>query len=152
MITVQKSNTADTRTCDVATVSKHTLMKSSLSHIQDVGKGLSFFSSMLHDAAVVHDYDKLTMIDWFYSNFKTSFDQDDWWVNHRKIHRHHLNNEDGIPTDVNLIDILEYITDCTMAGMARKGEIYDIEISDELLMTAFENTATLLKDQIKIGS
>ena len=122
-IKISKSPTADTRTCDVSKVQKEELLKSSRQHIADVAKAMAFFSSKLFAAAAEHDYDKLTEIDWFYEDFKTCFEQTGWWDNHRKIHRHHLGHEDGVPQNVNLIDLLEYISDCVMAGMARSGEV-----------------------------
>lgn len=151
MIEIEKSHTADTRTCDVSLVDKQTLLKSSRQHIGDVGKALAFFSSRLFKAGVEHDYDKLTEIDWFHSDFKTKFEKTGWWDNHRKIHRHHLGQEDGVPEDVNLIDVLEYIADCVMAGMARSGSVYALQASDELLRKAFENTIELLKAQVKVA-
>lgn len=151
MIEINKSPTADTRTCDVATVDKQTLLDSSRQHIRDVGKALAFFSSKLIEAATEHDYDKLTEIDWFHSDFKTKFQQTGWWDNHRKIHRHHLGQEDGVPKNVNLVDVLEYIADCIMAGMARSGEIYEIKAPDSLLRDAFNNTVDLLKAQVKVN-
>ena len=100
MIEIKKSPTADTRTCDVSKVEKQTLLNSSRQHIGDVAKAMAFLSSKLFAAAAEHDYDKLTEIDWFYSDFKTKFDQTGWWDNHRKIHRHHLGHPDGVPDDV----------------------------------------------------
>lgn len=152
MIEIKRSPTADTRTCDVSTVSKETLLDSSRQHIMDVARALALFSSMLIEAASQHDYDKLTEIDWFYSDFKTKFEQTGWWDNHRKIHRHHLAQADGIPANVNLIDLLEYIADCVMAGMARSGDVYKIEAPEELLRKAFDNTVVLLKSQVKVST
>lgn len=150
MITVSKSPTADTRTCDFANTPKETLLKSSLIHIGDVVKGLSFFIEKLVKAAGEHDYDKLTAIDHFHADFLTGFKQTGWWDNHRKIHRHHLAQEDGVPEDVNLIDVLEYISDCVMAGMARSGSVYDLAMPPELLERAFKNTVELLKSQVVV--
>ena len=150
MIEIRKSPTADTRTCDVNQVSQEQLLDSSRQHISDVAKALSFFSSKIFAAAAEHDYDKLTMISWFHSDFRTKFQETGWWDNHRKIHRHHLAHEDGIPDDVNLLDVLEYIADCVMAGMARSGEVYDLKMSDELLRTAFANTVELMKSQVVV--
>ncbi len=151
MITISKSPTADTRTCDVTKVERQQLLDSSRQHIADVAKAMAFFSSKLFAAAAEHDYDKLTEIDWFYSDFRTKFEQTGWWDNHRKIHRHHLGQADGVPDDVNLLDVLEYVSDCVMAGMARSGEVYALEASDELLRRAFENTVRILKDQVKVS-
>lgn len=150
MIEIKKSQTADTRSCDYANTAKETLLDSSRQHIGDVVKALSFFQAKLIEAAGHHDYDKLTAIDWFHHDFLTGFKETGWWDNHRKIHRHHLAQADGIPEDVNLIDLLEFISDCVMAGMARTGEVYPLELSNELLQKAFSNTVTLLKSQIKV--
>jgi len=151
MIHINKSQTADTRTCDFANVSKATLLASSLQHIGDVVKALAFFQQKLTEAAGEHDYDKLTSIDWFHADFITGFKEQGWWNSHRRMHRHHLNAEDGVPEDVNLLDVLEYIADCVMAGMARSGSVYELKLPDELLQKAFRNTATLLKEQVKVN-
>src|SRR5690606_14154208 len=150
MIEIKKSGTADTRTCDPKVVSKETLLESSCQHINDVAKALAFFSGKLTEAAGAHDYDKLTKIDWFYSDFITGFEQTGWWDNHRKIHRHHLGQADGIPNDVNIIDVLEFVADCVMAGMARSGNVYKLELPNEVLQKALDNTVKLLKQQIII--
>lgn len=152
MIIIQKSQTADSRTCDASKVSKHTLLQSSRQHIGDVAKAMQFFSQKLFLAAAEHDYDKLTEIDWFHRNFQTNFTEHTWWDNHRGIHRHHLLQADGIPGDVDLLDVLEFIADCVMAGMARSGEVYPVELSSELLQKAMSNTVALLKDEIVVAS
>lgn len=150
MIEIQKSATADTRTCDFANTDKATLLGSSRTHIGDVVKALGFFQALLLKAAGEHDYDKLTAIDWFHEDFVTGFKQTGWWDNHRKIHRHHLAQEDGIPEDVNLCDVLEYVADCVMAGMARSGSVYDLKLPEGVLERAFKNTVDLLKSQVVV--
>jgi hypothetical protein len=151
MITIKKSQTADTRTCDFANTSKGTLLEASRQHIGDVVKALAFFSTKLMEAAGKHDDDKLMAIDWFHEDFVTGFKQTGWWDNHRKLHRHHLDKADGVPADVNLVDVLEYIADCVMAGMARSGRVYELKLSDELLQTALRNIVDLLKSQVEVG-
>lgn len=150
MIEIEKSSTADTRTCDFANTTKETLLASSRQHIGDVVKALAFFSGKIITAAGEHDYDKLTDIDGFHRDFLTGFKQTGWWDNHRKIHRHHLGQADGVPADVNLVDVIEYISDCVMAGMARSGSVYELKLSDELLQRAFRNTVELLKGQVVV--
>jgi hypothetical protein len=152
MITIKLSPTADTRTCDFANTNKETLLHSSLQHIGDVGKGMAFFAGKILEASVAHDYDKLTAIDHFHTDFVTGFKQTGWWDNHRRIHRHHLDKADGVPQDVNLIDVLEHIADCVMAGMARSGSVYELRLSNELLQDAFQNTVALLKEQVSVSS
>lgn len=150
MIEIRQSATADSRTCNVDEVSREALLASSRQHIGDVAKALAFFSAKLVEAAAEHDYDKLTAIDHFYSDFQTKFQATGWWDNHRRIHRHHIDWEDGIPDDVNLIDVLEHIADCVMAGMARSGSVRELELPDELLQRAFRNTTELLQRQVVV--
>lgn len=150
MITVQKSATADTRTCDYANVSKAVLLASSKQHIDDVRQALGFFATQLGWAGRQHDTDKITDIDGFHRDFLTGFKQTEWWDRHRKLNRHHLTNEDGIPKDVNLIDVLDFIADCVMAGMARSGSVYELKLPPELLERAFQNTVELLKREVVV--
>ena len=151
MIEITKSPTANTRTCDFASTTKEALLTSSRQHIGDVAKALAFFSGKLTEAAACHDYDKLTAIDWFHNDFITGFKQSGWWDNHRKIHRHHLNKDDGVPDDANLLDVIEYISDCVMAGMARNGSVYELRLPDELLQVAFQNTVSILKKNVVVS-
>jgi len=151
MITIQKSPTADTRTCDWANVTKEQLRKSSDMHIYDVQRGLKFWKDLLGDAGKNHDFDKLSELDHFHADFKTGFKETGWYKNHLKQNRHHLKPSDkSEPADINLVDVLEYITDCVMAGKARSGTVYDLEISSEKLMQAFKNTVSLLKEEVKV--
>src|ERR1043165_4966376 len=92
-----------------AKVSKETLLASSKQHIDDVCAGLAFFQGLLTKAANHHDTDKLTDIDGFHADFLTGFKQTGWWDKHRRLNRHHLTQADGIPEDVNLIDVLDFI-------------------------------------------
>lgn len=151
MIKVASSPTADTRTCDSSTVSRETLLDSSLSHISDVAKGLGFFVGLLTEAAARHDFDKISDIDGFHHDFKTGFAQTTWWDKHRKVNRHHLNVEDGIPDDVNLLDVIEHVVDCVMAGMARSGNVYSLELSPEILQQALQNTVELLSRNVEVA-
>lgn len=150
MIKIGKSATADTRTCDFANTSKATLLKSSEQHIRDVRAALAFFCDWIDDASRRHDHDKITDIDGFHRDFVTGFKQTTWWDNHRKVNRHHLLEDDGVPADVNLIDVLDMIADCVMAGMARSGSVYPLDIKPEVLMAAFQNTVSLLKANVEV--
>lgn len=150
MITIKKSTTADTRTCDWSKVTKDQLKESSGQHIEEVKKGMDFFKEMMDMAASRHDFDKLTNLDGFHADFQTGFKNVTWWDEHRKINRHHLLQADGVPADVNLVDVLDMITDCVMAGMGRSGSVYPLEITPELLRRAFDNTVNKLKAEIVV--
>ena len=143
-IRIHKSATADTRTCDYTAVTRETLGASSAQHIANVRVALGFFAQLLHRAAAVHDTDKLTDLDSFHADFVTGFKSSGWWERHRTLNRHHLTEPDGVPADVNLIDVLDYIADCVMAGMARNGSVYVLNLPPELLERAFQNTVNLL--------
>jgi hypothetical protein len=54
--------------------------------------------------------------------------------------------------DVNLIDVLDFIADCVMAGMARSGSVYPLTLSPELLERAFQNTVSMLKAEVVVAS
>lgn len=150
MITIRQSPTADTRTCDFTQVTKETLYASSEQHIADVRQALAFFQSLLDEAAINHDPDKLTDIDGFHADFITGFKQHSWWDRHRPLNRHHLTESDGVPVDVDLIDVLDFIADCVMAGMARSGSVYPLALKPELLERAFQNTVDLLKREVAV--
>lgn len=150
MITIKKSQTADTRTCDYSKVTKEQLLKSSEQHISDVRQALDFFREALNEAWRRHDFTKLDQIDWFHADFATGFKQSGWWDNHRKTERHHLAQADGVRDDVNLIDVLEYIADCVMAGKARSGTVNEIVIAPEVLRIAFQNTCKLLEKEVVV--
>ena len=151
MIKIKKSKNADTRTCDWSKVSKEELLKNSKMHILDVKKGLNVFSEMLNKASKNHDFTKLTLIDNFHNDFKTGFKRTYWWKKHQQMERHHFNTKKYIKNDINLIDIIEQITDGVMAGMARSGK-YRKEIPDyKLLLKAYDNTAKLLLSKIEVN-
>lgn len=150
MISIHKSATADTRTCDFANTSKETLLTSSYQHIGDVRQALIFMVDKLAVASENHDHDKISDIEGFHRDFVTGFKQTTWWDNHRKVNRHHLLQADGVPADVNLIDVLDMICDCVMAGMARSGEVYPLDIPDAVLRSAFNNTVELLKQNVTV--
>lgn len=150
MIEIGRSSTADTRSCDFTQVTKATLLKSSREHIGDVSRGLALFAGLIVEAASRHDYDKLSDIDGFHADFVTGFTQTGWWDRHRQLNRHHLLQPDGVRGDVNLIDVLDMIADCVMAGMARTGTVYPLDIPQDVLRRAFENTVELLKAQVVV--
>lgn len=150
VIYIKKSQTADTRTCDFANIGKQTLLDSSHQHIADVRAALGYFRALLWKQGKVHDHDKISDIDSFHADFVTGFKQTDWWDRHRKINRHHLIEPDGVPEDVNLVDVLDMIADCVMAGMARSGSVYPLNIDPQVLMSAFQNTVTLLKANVQV--
>lgn len=152
MIVIRESQTADRRTCDPSTVSRQTLMEASQQHIDDVMQGMMFFAGLIGQSAGRHDTDKLTDIEGFHANFLEKFTPGhrDWLDRHYQKNRHHLDQPTGVPEDVNLIDVLDYITDQVMAGKARSGSVRPIGISHDVLHRAFLNTVKLLADVVVV--
>jgi len=126
------------------------LLSSSFQHIEDVRFALEFFIEKMQRSRDAHDHDKISDIDGFHRDFLTGFEEHSWWDNHRKVNRHHLLEADGVPEDVNLIDVLDMISDCVMAGMARSGSVYPLNIDPDVLMRAFQNTVELLKKNVEV--
>ena len=150
VININKSPTADSRTTDVDKVSKKELLNSTKLHIEDVRKGMIWFAKQLLVAANKHDHTKLQHIDMFYKDFKSDFKTQDWYELHKKNERHHLSVEQGIRDDVDLIDVIEFLIDGVMAGLARTGQYKKQKIQSGLLQTAFDNTIDKLIDNISI--
>jgi hypothetical protein len=150
MIQVKRDGTGDSRTCNFVVVRKEELIAASHQHICDVQRGLAFFAARLLEAAIRHDWDKIEEADNFFADFRTGFRRTEWWERHQKVNRHHLDKENGIPEDVNLVDVLDHIVDCVMAGSARSGWVYDLHLPDALLQRAFQNTVAMIKAEVEI--
>lgn len=146
MITIKKSPTADSRCCDAKNVSEKTLYDSTIDHKLDVENAMGLFGKMLRTAAWQHDDHKLRTIGAFHKAFTGGFVDETWWNEHKK-ERHHLPEN---LEDLNLIDVLEHIADCVMAGMARTGKVRPLTISNEMLQKAFQNTVNLLISNVKV--
>ena len=152
MIKVKRSPTADTRTCDWSKVTKEELLRSSQSHIHDVRMGMGYFAIALVLAGGKHDFDKVSQegLDAFHRDFVTGFKRTEWWDNHRKVNRHHINMDDGVRDDIDLLDVIEHVVDCIMAGMARSGKVTDIFLEGGLLQKAVHNTMLKLVAQVEV--
>ena len=147
-IIIKKSPTADTRTCDVGKVSSKELLAASKSHIRDVAAAMTEYARLINIAGELHDFTKLSHHNSFYRDFKNKFATQDWYDMHKREERHHLQSPDGVRDDVNLIDVLECVVDCVMAGLARVGQVRAIEIPIEVLLKAVQNTAEQLASNV----
>jgi hypothetical protein len=149
MIKVYKN--ADSRTAE--TLTEEALCVATQQHVIDVFKGLKFFADLIDRAAGIHDRHKLYCIKNFHSALISgNIKESEWYKDHIRMERHHLNHPDGVPDDVNLIDVLEHLVDCVMAGLTRSGEITDIELSNEILQKAHRNTVKLLMKNVDVKS
>lgn len=143
MIIINKSPEADSRTSKKDSIIDD-LRNSTISHIKDVTNGLDFISDLIKERGSKHDNTKISNMEEFNAALKSGHIKDTlWYKKHITQERHHLKS--NVPEDVNLVDVIEHVVDCTMAGLARSGDIYDIDLSPELLEVAVKNTVELLK-------
>lgn len=71
---------------------------------------------------------------------------------HMRMERHHLNIPSGIPEDINVIDLVEFICDCISAG-AQRSQALDfqyLKINENLLQPIINNTAFELWRLVRI--
>lgn len=152
MITIYKNPNGDTRTAK-KDVSFEEFQKSNDMHIQDVKNVMNELAFNIMMKGANHDYTKKTEEGLFYDNFLstmnngTDFINDEWYQLHIDSERHHLLS--NCPNDVNLLDVLEMIVDCVCAGKSRSGDVRPVEINEEILKKALNNTVDLIKDMIK---
>jgi hypothetical protein len=156
MIKIKKHTEGDTRVAEgVPTI--RDFDSANYDHVEDV-KNLAYqFSEMLNKQVCDHDWTKLKepYRSMFYRDLcntiegKMDFFDGKWSsLHYNELERHHLKRH--CPDDVNLFDVIEMICDCVAAGMARSGDIYDVDIPAEVLTKAVKNTVELLKSEIQV--
>ena len=151
-IHVESHTEGDTRTATVIPT-REEFDKANISHVKDVCNVMDALVEIIQQRAKRHDYTKFTDADNFYrqlcyyiDNKNEDFTSSSWYKQHVTKERHHLNA--NCPSDVNLIDVLEMIVDCAVAGIARTGEVQPISIIPAVLDKAVQNTASLIQGMI----
>ena len=155
MIYIKKTNKCDTRTLKKGqTLNIKDVEEDTKKHREAVYDACQMLATKLEIQAMRHDYTKCDdFLPMFKRALETGFKDDEfkklnWWQIHKTTERHHLN--DFVPENVNLIDVIEMLCDCVCAGKARTGKVFKIELSNELLQQAVENTVEYLIDNIKV--
>lgn len=124
-------------------------------HIGDVDKALEFWKKQLEEKQGIHDYTKLENFEEEYGFLVHEgvkdeiFLKSEWWHKHITKERHHLQYYS--PSDVNLIDVLELISDRVVAEKGRTGSIIKeyLEIDMNILKDAYWNTVKLLDSKTR---
>lgn len=153
---IKRNTNGDTRVANhMPTINEFNA--SNESHRADVRNLMDRFCDILKDSAWNHDWTKVLepYRSMFYRDMSSVIEHgmdffDGEWskLHYCELERHHLNRH--CPDDVNLFDVIEMICDCVAAGMARSGEVYDLDISDDILTKAVKNTVKILKSQIEV--
>lgn len=133
--------------------SKEQLLRDTNQHRQDVGKVLGELSLYLFERGVAHDWSKLAFFEQFSQDTLERQDTPDfksrpWYKIHTTKERHHINA--NVPEDVDLIDLLEMIVDCVVAGKTRSGEVNNdfLILKDNILEDAYWNTVKKITDTV----
>ena len=133
--------------------SKEQLLKDTNQHRQDVGKVLGELSLYLFERGVAHDWSKLAFFEQFSQDTLERQDTPDfksrpWYKIHTTKERHHINA--NVPEDVDLLDLLEMIVDCVVAGKTRSGEVNNdfLILNDNILEDAYWNTVKKITDTV----
>ena len=146
-IEIHKNPNGDSRSNPNPTIQECT--RATKSHINDVIKGMTWIANKLIEVGKIHDNTKTSKMKEFHEALISGkIKNSDWYEEHITKERHHLISK--CPDDVNLIDVIECIVDCTMAGLTRSGEIYDVELDPRILEKAVANTVELLKKNTKV--
>ena len=152
-IIIKKNPNGDTRTAS-KNISYEEFQEANNMHKRDVYEVMKYLSRLISVTGLAHDFTKKREEQLFYKNFLstmnngTNFVEDEWYQLHINEERHHLLSR--CPEDVNLIDVLEMIVDCTCAGLARSGEVRGLEINAEILEKAVQNTVKLIVKEIDL--
>ena len=122
-------------------------------HRKDVQALMESFAESLKTQGEEHDWTKVRepYRSMFYRDLcntiegRMEFMDGEWAkLHYEQMERHHLKRH--CPEDVNLFDVIEMLCDCVCAGMARSGDVYDVDIPPEILVEAVKNTVELLKE------
>lgn len=149
MIEINKSPSADSRTAEEPPTVE-VLTDSTKQHIEDVSKALNFVADQIKARGPIHDHTKIQDMENFCAALNSGHIKDTEWYNkHITEERHHLKS--NVPKDVNLMDVIEHVCDCTMAGLARSGQVYDVDIDPQVLKLAVKNTVDLLINNTKVS-
>ena len=153
-IVIRPTPNADSRTSN-SLLSEETCREDTYEHIRDVQQAMNFFSAQVARAGLMHDNTKVTEMDDYIKLVLDDVKDDDflksdWWIKHITKERHHLNA--NTPKDVDLLDVLEFICDCVVAGKSRTGRVEKkyLELSAVILKQAFWNTVNKLTNEVEL--
>lgn len=154
IVEIDKSPNADSRTADKGKVSFEDFSKATDMHREDVKNVIYELARRLREIGDKHDWTKKEQEDEYYDSYVTSkkngtdFHKSDWYKNHVKEERHHIKYH--VAQDINLLDILEVVCDHCCDELVEKGRVGKMDIDEDVLMKAFNNTVELVKSFIRL--
>ena len=154
IVEIDKSPNADSRTADKGKVSFEDFSKATDMHREDVKNVIYELARRLREIGDKHDWTKKEQEDEYYDSYVTAkkngtdFHKSDWYRNHVKEERHHIKYH--VAPDINLLDILEVICDHCCDELVEKGKVGKMDIDEDVLMKAFNNTVEFVKSFIRL--
>jgi hypothetical protein len=155
-ILIKKTPNADSRSIEVGNLDRRKVWLDTEEHIKAVKDVMTELSKNLYTIGVLHDHTKITYFEEFFDALsKHKLDKtgtydiykSEFWKHH-STERHHLKSD--VPSDVNLFDVIEMIVDGVVSGKARTGKVYPIEIKNDILKKAVENTQKMIELHVKV--
>lgn len=153
MIEIYKNPNCDTRTAN-KNVTFEEFQEANDNHIYDVQNVMYKIAILIQKTGKLHDCIKKCQEKMFFRDFKSAlennddFSESEFYKLHSTAERHHL--AANCPDDVNLIDVLEMIVDCSCATLARCGETKRITLDSDVLLRAVDNTYNLIESMIEL--
>ena len=146
-ILIKRNPNGDTRTAPQNVTFKQ-FQEANDMHIKDVKMVMYKLSEMLQIQGRGHDWTKKAEETLFFSDFLATKNKGVDFVNN-EWYQLHIHNEKHHPLsychdDITLLDIIEMVVDCVCAGKARSGEIRNLEVNEEILKLALNNTVKLI--------
>lgn len=152
-IEIKRNPNGDTRTAPKG-ITMEQFAEANDSHIQDVRRVMHALSCKMDEQGNRHDFTKKEFEPEFYNDFVATMGGnlnfvDGWWYQkHIHAERHHPLSY--CHDDINLIDVLEMVVDCTVAGLARSGDVRPVEVNNEILAKAVANTTAFIKNMVTV--
>lgn len=150
-INIKKTNNPDKGYDD-----KDILFEDTLQHKEDVYKVMNGIAQEIVSRGKNHDWSKIEYFDKFAKDTVErqsvhDFKQREWYKIHTVQERHHINA--NLPEKINLIDILEFVCDCIVAGKARSGFVDEkfLIIPQDVLVKSYWNTVKIIEDNVVIN-
>jgi len=157
LVEIKRNTNGDSRVADhVPTINEFDMANAT--HVEDVKNLIKDFCAILKVKTNDHDWTKRRepYRSMFYRDLCATlegrlpnFMEGEWAKQHYyENERHHLATY--AREDADMFDVIEMICDCVAAGMARSGDVYDIEIPNEVLQRAVKNTVEIMKNEVTV--
>ena len=152
-IIIKKNPNGDSRTAP-KNITFEQFQEANDMHKSDVAAVMKSLAASIKVRGEIHDYTKKRFEKMFYDDFLATINEGadfvngEWYQLHINKERHHLLSR--CPEGVDLIDVIEMIVDCVCAGKARSGEVRPIELNDEILKKAVENTVKRINNMVVV--